>query len=124
MAQKPNRRKIVKASTSEKSYEEAALPDKPSEKHTVLITCTNQDCTKKRWCKPQDAWQVRLCVPCRDEKKKAKLVTRLAAVREKAEAKAVVIKHRAFIPRLEVFKFIWATAQDRAKWPKMKRIWA
>lgn len=58
----------------------APLPDKPSEKHTVLIICQKKGCGKKRWVKPQDVWQVKLCRWCKEEEIKAKSKVKLAAL--------------------------------------------
>lgn len=69
---------------------------KPTPQHTVLITCKGaaaggeSGCKRKRWVKPQDAWQVKLCLPCKAAKDEAKRKTSFVKMKAKVEAKAEI----------------------------------
>lgn len=100
---------------------EALNPDKPSQKHTVLIDCQKPNCTRKRWVKPQDVWQVKLCRWCKEEQNKTKGLARLVVVKANAEKKAEVRQALQTVQKLYVL--VIPPIKPGYDGPKVKRIW-
>ncbi|MFA5936712.1 MAG: hypothetical protein WC822_02425 [Candidatus Paceibacterota bacterium] len=108
---------------SKPSKLDAPLPDQPTPKHTKLITCI--DCGAKRWVKPQDAFQVKRCRSCQEQKRGGKSKARLVQLKAKTEERKEFKRIVAMVPRLFVLKYTWLTPQERAaiRRQKVKRIW-
>lgn len=74
-----------------------------SPKHIILIICS---CGLGRWCKPQDAWQVKRCEECQKKKKRKNLEKVLPKLKSK-----VIKRKRRFVYYVD--KFTWLTKKER-----------
>lgn len=92
----------------------------PMHGHKFEVVCVQ--CGKTRPVHGGDAWQVTLCVTCRDAQKDAQKKERLPKVMALAKAKAEQETERFYIPKLQVLHYIWKDADSDKKIP-VKRIW-
>ncbi len=102
-------------------------------KYTVKITCTEPGCKNVRMCKPQDAWQVKRCLPCQAKKKGAKLKSLIAKVKSPEHSmekrhQERLLKLDAWVKRNDetvasVTRLLKQLAERAKTEPRPKRIW-
>jgi hypothetical protein len=99
------------------------MPDKPTPQHTVLITCCEPGCGAKRWVKPQDAWQVKRCRTCQENKKNGGAMARLEKVKKMAVAKKEAKDTaKRVIKKLYVQHYHWSSP-IKPSGVKLRRMW-